>query len=430
VFFRNLSKIKSSCLIFYYSKENKHSLRYLLASLEKNKFLLKNTDFLFAYNENDLKDLLKRTHFYKKRIICFSFFSTQIEDVLKIIGYLKKEKNLIKIIGGALSSFCYERLLKMGFDYAFIGEAEDTFPLFLERIIKEEDINDLEGIAYKKERLFLKRRTKNVDINKYLPVSRYFKKMGHIEITRGCTFKCKFCSTPALFKSMRHRNLEVIFEAVKIMKEFNFCDIRFLSPNAFSYFCLKKTPNLEMIEKLLKGTRKIIKNEGKIFFGSFPSEVRPDFINKEIIKLLKKFVDNDNIIIGAQSGSNRLLKLLNRGHTKEEVIEAVRITKEEFKVYVDIILGFPQENYEDRKETIAFIKELMKLGAKIHLHYFLPLAGTPLFLEKPTPLEKEIRKQIERWEGEGKIFGQWRKQLELSLKLSSLNEELFSYLER
>lgn len=385
-------------------------------------------DILFAYNWNGLENLLKRTHFYKKRIICFSFFSTQIEEVLKIIDYLKREKNLIKIIGGALASFCYKKLLELGFDYAFVGEAEDTFSLFLERIIKGENINDLEGIAYQKEEFFFKRRTKNVDINKYLPISRYFKKIGPIEITRGCTFGCKFCSTPTIFgRNIRHRNLETIFEAIKIMKKLNLCDIRFLSPNALSYFSSGKTPNLEKLEKLLKGTRKIIKNKGKIFFGSFPSEVRPDFINKEAIKLLKKFVDNDNIIIGAQSGSNRLLNLLNRGHTKEEIIEAVQIVVEQdFKAYVDIILGFPQENYEDRKETIAFIKELMKLGAKIHLHYFLPLSGTPLFLEKPTLLEKEIKKCLERWEGEGKIFGQWRKQLELSLKLSSFNKKLFS----
>jgi len=67
-------------------------------------------------------------------------------------------------------------------------------------------------------------------------------------------------------------------------------------------------------------------------------------------------------------------------------------------------------------------KELIKLKAKIHLHYFLPLSGTPFFLKKPTLLEKEIKKKIEEWEGRVKIFGQWRKQLVLSQKLSILNE--------
>jgi len=421
---RNLSKIKSSCLIFYYLKENRNSFRFLLGSIEKNKFLLKNYDFFFVYSPKDLKNIFSTITSYKRKIFCFSFFSTQIEDVLKISTYLRR-KEVTKIVGGAFATSHYEIFLKMGFDYVSVGEAEDSFPLLLEGIIKERIPSNIEGVAYlKKDRIFFKSRSKSVEINNYLPISRYFKKIGPIEITRGCPYQCKFCSTPFIFdKKVRHRHLDNILQAVRIMKKLGFSDVRFLSPNAFSYFSSGKTPNLEMIEKLLKKTREIVTSKGKIFFGSFPSEIRPDFINREGIRLLKKFVNNDNIIIGAQSGSNRLLKSLYRGHAKEDVIEATRITTQGgFKAYIDIILGFPDETYEDRKETIKFIEELIKLKAKIHLHYFLPLSGTPFFLKKPSFLEKEIKKKIEEWEGRGKIFGQWRKQLILSQKLSIFNE--------
>jgi radical SAM superfamily enzyme YgiQ (UPF0313 family) len=203
------------------------------------------------------------------------------------------------------------------------------------------------------------------------------------------------------------------------MVKYGYNQIRFLSPNAFSYFSKGKKINLEMIENLLKKTRELIGKKGKIFFGSFPSEVRPEFINKEVIKLIKKFVDNDNIVVGVQTASNRLLREILRSHTKEEGLEATKIVLEGgFKAYVDIIFGLPYETFEDRLETIKFMREIIKIGARPHLHYFMPLKGSAFFNMLPTSLEKEILKILNRWEAEGKIFGSWRNQLILSESLA------------
>jgi B12-binding domain/radical SAM domain protein len=254
-----------------------------------------------------------------------------------------------------------------------------------------------------------------VDINKYLPISTFWRRFGPLELTRGCFYRCKFCATASLFSlKVRHRNIEVITETVKLMLKYGYNQIRFLSPNAFSYFSKGKRPNLEAIEMLLKKTRELIGKKGKIFFGSFPSEVRPEFVNERVIKLVKKFVDNDNIVIGVQTASNSLLKKIERTHTKEEGLEATRIIlKEGFKAYVDIIFGFPQETFEDRIETIKYMQEIIKMGAKPHLHYFLPLPGSAFYKKMPAPLEKEVLKILNRWEAEGKIFGCWRNQMRL-----------------
>jgi radical SAM superfamily enzyme YgiQ (UPF0313 family) len=80
---------------------------------------------------------------------------------------------------------------------------------------------------------------------------------------------------------------------------------------------------LHALFALLERIKKIIGKSGRIFFGSFPSEIRPEFITLESIQLLKDFSDSKTLVFGGQTGSNRLLKTLHRGHTREQVFSAV-----------------------------------------------------------------------------------------------------------
>jgi len=115
------------------------------------------------------------------------------------------------------------------------------------------------------------------------------------------------------------------------------------------------------------------------FFGSFPSEVRPGSVSKEGMALVTKYCANDNIVIGAQSGSPRMLQLIHRGHTVEEVFESAEIiVAAGLKCIVDFIFGLPEETSEDRELTVAAIRRLTKMGATINSHFFYPLPGTPL----------------------------------------------------
>ena len=69
-------------------------------------------------------------------------------------------------------------------------------------------------------------------------------------------------------------------------------DVRFISPNAFSYGSINgRKPNIRAIEELLEGIRGIIGPKGRIFFGTFPSEVRPEFVSEDILEVIKKYVN-------------------------------------------------------------------------------------------------------------------------------------------
>ena len=130
--------------------------------------------------------------------------------------------------------------------------------------------------------------------------------------------------------------------------------------------------------ELLAGVRAELPPHGRIFFGSFPSEVRPEHVTPEAMRLLRRYVANDNIIIGAQSGSDAVLAAAGRGHGTGPVRDAVRIAVSHgFRPNVDFIFGMPGEGADDQRASLALADELTGLGARIHAHTFMPLPGTP-----------------------------------------------------
>jgi radical SAM protein (TIGR01212 family) len=85
---------------------------------------------------------------------------------------------------------------------------------------------------------------------------------------------------------------------------------------------------------------------------------RSDYINKEIIDLLKSLPTPVTVEIGLQSIHNRSLNLLNRGHTFEQVDEAIMLCGEAgLEVGVHLILGIPEETEDDILETIRYVSE-------------------------------------------------------------------------
>jgi len=142
--------------------------------------------------------------------------------------------------------------------------------------------------------------------------------------------------------------------------------------------------------------------------GSFPSEVRPEHVTKETVDLVLNYADNDNLVIGAQSGSERILDHICRGHGVDEVRQAVKLTIDSgLKANIDFIFGFPHEKEEDKIRTLNLAKELASIGARIHAHTFMPLPGTPFKNMPPGKIESETKREIERLISVGQLYGQW-----------------------
>ena len=252
--------------------------------------------------------------------------------------------------------------------------------------------------------------------------------VGPIEISRGCPWGCKYCQVTYTHGAfMRHRSIENIVYWINRMIECNAYDIRFISPNAFSYGGNGIKINHDQLNNLFNMLYEYSRRNSdvRIFLGSFPSEIRPDFITDELIKQLSKIVSNKRIVIGVQSASENLLKKMNRGHSVNDVEESIIIlNKYGFRADLDFIFGLPEETNEDIELTLKFIDKITrKYWVKIHAHTFIPLPGSPYSRMKPKPLSIKLRRKIYKLIGDIKLYGQWEWQEEISRKIIKLKNK-------
>ncbi|MBC8450451.1 MAG: TIGR04013 family B12-binding domain/radical SAM domain-containing protein, partial [Chloroflexi bacterium] len=258
------------------------------------------------------------------------------------------------------------------------------------------------------------------------PFAERFGLFSMIEITRGCPWACKFCQATSLFGAhMRHRSVENIVQWAEASKRFDLqWDIRLVTPDALAYGSDGQNLRLDTLADMLKAVNAAVGKE-HTYLGSFPSEVRPDSVSKEGIELIREHCANDNIIIGAQSGSQRMLDLSHRGHTVEDIARAVQITLDVGLIAnVDFIFGMPGETGEDRERTRKVVQDLAARGARIHSHAFMPLAGTPWANEKPGQVDFQTRRLLYSLAGDQQQYGQWRKQQETARSIVRFRKSL------
>jgi B12-binding domain/radical SAM domain protein len=199
---------------------------------------------------------------------------------------------------------------------------------------------------------------------------------------------------------MRHRSIDEISKHAKFMR-----DIRFTSPNAFAYGSDGIHPRIEKIDSLLRAL-----TPGRIFFGTFPSEVRPEFINDRILELISDYCKNTTINMGGQSGSQWILESITRKHTVEDIIiGAEKCIDHGFTPVVDFIFGLPNETEDDQLETLKLIKWLTGKGGNVHSHYFMSLPGTTFENDVPSPVSRQVGKVMGELALLGKTTGVWSK---------------------
>ena len=417
--------ISNLALILYYTKLNKYSFNALLGSLEKRDYFDNLKVYFFDNSHELISSISDISDNHDKVVVGISFFTTQLWETVKLIGDIKAKtcNNLLLIAGGPHPTGDPDGTLNMGFNIVVRGEGEETFPDLLISLDRGEDYHSLKGICFINDSgtyTFTGRRPW-IDLNAYPPFSVKYQKFGHIEITRGCPYGCFFCQTPQILGGIpRHRSIDIICEYVKLLTSRNLKDIRFITPNAFSYGSIDgKTINLNSLESLLSSVRGIIGKRGRIFFGSFPSEVRPEHVTPETVNLVLKYADNDNLIIGAQSGSRRVLELCHRGHSLEDIYNSVEITTNAgLKANVDFIFGLPGETIKDIRYTIKVMKDLIKYGAKVHAHTFMPLPQTRFSKEPAGTINKELNEAISQLISDGLVYGDWNEQERVAKRIA------------
>ena len=361
-------------------------------------------------------------------IVAHSVMSTQAKRVYEEVRRMREMfgAKVIIVGGGPHASARPRDLLSSGFDYLVIGEGERALPELIESLMTGKDPLEVPGVVGRDTEILPQPRDLPiVNLNDYPPFALGLNIVGPIEVTRGCPFQCKFCCTPFLTGCrVRHRSVDSVTKWLTLAVERSgFTRAWFLSPNALSYGGRGMKPEPTKLETLLRESTKVEGLE-EVYFGSFPSEVRPEFVTQPILEMLRGYVANSSVQIGLQSSSDRVLSSANRHHTVEQGLRAVEIALDAgFVPHVDMIFGLPGETEKELHDSAELCYTLVNMGAKMHGHVFMPLPGSAFESMPPGRLDHESRRLLGELSRRKDMTGSWSAQENLAEELWSQNRE-------
>jgi len=174
-----------------------------------------------------------------------------------------------------------------------------------------------------------------------------------IKVQEGCNKFCTFCVIPFARGKVRSVEKERVVEQVKILAQKGFKEIVLTGTQLSQYGWDRGYDLYTLLKELIK-----IKGIELIRLSSMHIKE----MNRNLVELI---VSEEKIAphfhLSLQSGSNRILKLMDRGYTKEEYAEVVNFITEKrplTSIGTDVIVGFPTEDEKDFEETYEFLKEL------------------------------------------------------------------------
>ena len=188
-----------------------------------------------------------------------------------------------------------------------------------------------------------------------------------ISITRGCDNMCTFCVVPFTRGRERSRDPQSIIEELNGLSAKGYKEITLLGQNVDSYLWygggLKK--DFHKASEIKKSTAINFAKLLELCALSQPkirirfSTSNPQDMSIDVIKIMAKYNNICNHIhLPVQSGSNKILKAMNRQHTREEYIDLIKNIKNiipECSISHDMIVGFPEETEEDHKKTLQLM---------------------------------------------------------------------------
>ena len=188
-----------------------------------------------------------------------------------------------------------------------------------------------------------------------------------ISITRGCDNMCTFCVVPFTRGRERSRDPQSIIEELNDLRTKGYKEITLLGQNVDSYLWygggLKK--DFHKASEIKKSTAINFAKLLELCALSQPkirirfSTSNPQDMSIDVIKIMAKYNNICNHIhLPVQSGSNKILKAMNRQHTREEYIDLIENIKNiipECSISHDMIVGFPGETEEDHKKTLQLM---------------------------------------------------------------------------
>ena len=224
-----------------------------------------------------------------------------------------------------------------------------------------------------------------------LPVERKYPFKSGVNIMFGCNNFCSYCIVPYVRGRERSRNPKDIIREIERLVADGVVEVMLLGQNVNSY-----GKNLEepmTFAQLLQEVEKIEGLKRIRFMTSHPKDLSDELI--EVMKNSRKICRH--IHLPLQSGSSRILKLMNRRYDKEKYLELVRKIREampDISLTTDIIVGFPGETEEDFLETMDVVEKVRYDSAFTFI--YSKRTGTPAAVMEDQVPEDVVKDRFDR----------------------------------
>lgn len=335
-------------------------IAYLASSLRKKNIDVEIIDAQALKLES--KKLVKTIARSNPDFVGFTALTPTFQNVANIARLVKENIGCKTILGGPHATILKDKILRehKEFDYCIAGEGEEALPKLL--LYGLENIGDINYIENLDDLPFPAR-----DL---LPNSHYYhpltnrKPFTTMITSRGCPYNCLYCCKAVVGYKYRTRSPDnIIREIEELINEFGIKEIIF-HDDIF-------TLNAKRIEKVCD---LIIENGWDI---RWKCETRVDRVNSRLLSKMKS-AGCELISYGVESGSQKILNILRKGITLNQVRKAFKATK---KIGIDIlayfIIGSPSETWKTIKKTIDFAINLDP--EFVQFSFATPFPGTDLF---------------------------------------------------
>lgn len=323
-----------------------------------------------------------------------SMTGNQLKNALEIAQFAKRINPEMSIVwGGVHVTTLPEQSLKDKLvDIVVRGEGEKTFFELIEALKNKKDLFGIKGVSFKQDGTIIHNPPRPpLDLNELkpipwhlIPIEKYFMKekltsetkreLDLGETSRGCPHRCTFCynsnKTGFTWRAMSpEKTVKILKEAIE---KFQIDGFWLRDDNFFV--------DLKRVEEILD----LMKKEN-INLPWYCPGIRMDTVNKMSPELFQKLLDSNirRFRPGIESGNNRVLKLINKNMTVQDIIQAnLRLKEAKVPVEYSYIIGFPTETIDEMYDTVNLVHQLQKdnlYSISHNINIYTPYPETKLY---------------------------------------------------
>lgn len=203
---------------------------------------------------------------------------------------------------------------------------------------------------------------------------------ANVMTTRGCTYRCTFCTTSRMFAPYRQRSIDSVIDEIRTYKTMGFRYMNFEDDN----FTADKERAKEICRRMI--AENLIFKE-TFFFG------RTDMAEDEELMSLLEQAHLNRVLIGIESLNETALEQIHKGQHRDDIVRAAKACREhKIRLIASIVLGIDADSSEDIRKAVRFARDLD--AYQLQPAILTPYPGTPVYQQ----FQDENRMLVPDWE--------------------------------